>query len=816
MLLKELNLIGFGKFKNKNIVLKDGINLIYGENEAGKSTLHSFIDGMFYGFLKPNIKRTDYLPEYEKYNPWTNNRYAGIIRFKYNGKFYRIERNFTKGEENTKVLDETTGVDITKNIEAGSGRVLQPGIHFFGFNTRVFSNTIFIKQLGTKTDDKLAAEVTEKLINVTTTLDDNISVDKAISELKVRMGEIGTDRASTKPYAKNLRDIERLQEEKSNILSEKDAYQSYLEEKIRLNNNLEIEMRNLSRLREKLLKVEILEKARTLEEAKILSDEIANLNSKIDKLSSYANISMDQYKESINLSNAIDFIDKNIVQSKFELENIENRLQSMDNEGYNDIYGKKIEEISKDYNYYEELEEEKNTIFYNKEDNKIEFLKRDYKELKGKSSKYKVIQIFSIILAIIAFGATIIAIITKKYLPIGILFIVFGSIGGYYTNKVNNLKYIIEDISRKIEDIYNREKEKQSRIEEIEKLKKSLLEKYNTTGKMEFKKLLDRLQIEHYRQKEQIELYNELKIKREFLLDRIYEDEFNKKQNLITLEAIFTENNVRDIQEFNYSLDKRNMYEQYIRESEGKKEILRKVLGQHTIEDLIAELGNFYLDINNSIEDMDKNQIKYQIDRINENISDIKIALRGAEENLNILGKDMERLVVIEEEIERKIKYKEELENKYKSLEIAAQAIEELSRDIHSQFTPEINKKVSKIVEKITEGKYNNIKISESLNISVENPITREIIDINSLSGGTIDQLYFSLRFGIINSMVDNKLPLILDDCFIQYDDSRLKNIIEFLTDIGNERQVILFTCHNREKKALEDLGAKFNLINLK
>ncbi|MDU5082267.1 AAA family ATPase [uncultured Tissierella sp.] len=816
MLLKELNLIGFGKFKNENIVLKDGINLIYGENEAGKSTLHSFIDGMFYGFLKPNIKRTDYLPEYEKYNPWNNNRYAGIIRFKYNGKFYRIERNFTKGEENTKVLDETTGVDITKNIEAGSGRVLQPGIHFFGFNTRVFSNTIFIKQLGTKTDDKLAAEVTEKLINVTTTLDDNISVDKAISELKVRMGEIGTDRASTKPYAKNLRDIERLQEEKSNILSEKDAYQSYLEEKIRLNNNLEIEMRNLSRLREKLSKVEILEKARTLEEAKILSGEIANLNSKIDKLSSYANISMDQYKESINLSNAIDFIDKNIVQSKFELENIENRLGSMDNERYNDIYGKKIEEISKDYNYYEELEEEKNTIFYNKEDNKIEFLKRDYKELKGKSSKYRVIQIFSIILAIIAFGFAIIAIITKKYIPIGILFIVFGSIGGYYTNKVNNLKYIIEDISRKIEDIYNREKEKRSRIEEIEKLKKSLLEKYNTTGKMELKKLLDRLQIEYYRQKEQIELYNELKTKRGFLLDRIYEDEFNKKQNLITLEAIFTENNVRDIQEFNYSLDKRNMYEQYIRESEGKKEILRKVLGQDTIENLIAELGNFYLDINNGIEDMDKNQIKYQIDRINENISDIKIALRGAEENLNILGKNIERLIVIEEEIERKIKYKEELENKYKSLEIAAQAIEELSRDIHSQFTPAINKKVSKIVEKITEGKYNNIKISESLNISVENPITREIIDINSLSGGTIDQLYFSLRFGIINSMVDNKLPLILDDCFIQYDDSRLKNIIEFLTDIGNERQVILFTCHNREKKALEDLGAKFNLINLK
>lgn len=99
----------------------------------------------------------------------------------------------------------------------------------------------------------------------------------------------------------------------------------------------------------------------------------------------------------------------------------------------------------------------------------------------------------------------------------------------------------------------------------------------------------------------------------------------------------------------------------------------------------------------------------------------------------------MERLVVVEEELDRKIRYKEELENKYRSLEIAAETIEELSKDIHSQFTPGINKKVSKIVEKITGGKYNNIMISEDLNIVVENPITKEIIGINSLSGGTID-----------------------------------------------------------------------------
>ena len=50
MIIKELNLIGFGKFNNKIITLEDGINIIYGENEAGKSTIQNFIKIWLYGF----------------------------------------------------------------------------------------------------------------------------------------------------------------------------------------------------------------------------------------------------------------------------------------------------------------------------------------------------------------------------------------------------------------------------------------------------------------------------------------------------------------------------------------------------------------------------------------------------------------------------------------------------------------------------------------------------------------------------------------------------------------------------------------------
>ena len=93
--------------------------------------------------------------------------------------------------------------------------------------------------------------------------------------------------------------------------------------------------------------------------------------------------------------------------------------------------------------------------------------------------------------------------------------------------------------------------------------------------------------------------------------------------------------------------------------------------------------------------------------------------------------------------------------------------------------------------------------------------ISRENININSLSGGTIDQLYFALRFEIINSMSDSRLPLILDDCFIQYDDIRLENILRFIKDKSKERQIILFTCQKREMELLNKIDANYNLVAL-
>ena len=93
MRIDELNLISFGKFQDKHIKLKDGLNIIYGENEKGKSTVHGFIEGIFYGFLKPYVKRTLYRDEFEKYSPWNKQSYRGNMALNFKGEDYIIEAN---------------------------------------------------------------------------------------------------------------------------------------------------------------------------------------------------------------------------------------------------------------------------------------------------------------------------------------------------------------------------------------------------------------------------------------------------------------------------------------------------------------------------------------------------------------------------------------------------------------------------------------------------------------------------------------------------------------------------------------------------
>jgi uncharacterized protein YhaN len=142
--------------------------------------------------------------------------------------------------------------------------------------------------------------------------------------------------------------------------------------------------------------------------------------------------------------------------------------------------------------------------------------------------------------------------------------------------------------------------------------------------------------------------------------------------------------------------------------------------------------------------------------------------------------------------------------------------LEELSRSIHKEFAPQLNRNVGGVLSQITGDRYFDVRVSPNLEMNVIYPETGLEVPISSLSGGTIDQCYFALRVAIAEMVTKKRdFPLFLDDPFVQYDDVRLRGVLRVLASLAERHQIVLFSCHGREKMLSRELGLKFNLVNL-
>ena len=189
--LYKLQLSNFGKFHEKTIELREGINLIYGDNEAGKSTIHSFIRGMFFGIekLRGRASKDD---TYLKYQPWdTPGVYSGSMDFEVEGKTYRILRNFDKNTKNCSVLDLETGRELS--LQPDELRKL-----YGGLTEASYRNTISIEQLKARTDQELVEEIRNYITNLSLSKSNEVDVTKALSYLQDRRKEIEVQQISSK------------------------------------------------------------------------------------------------------------------------------------------------------------------------------------------------------------------------------------------------------------------------------------------------------------------------------------------------------------------------------------------------------------------------------------------------------------------------------------------------------------------------------------------------------------------------------------------------------------------------------------------
>ena len=178
MIIKSVNINSFGGIKNKKINFSKGLNIVYGENEAGKSTIQSFIKIWLYGFS--SYKGKDYkLNERIKYTPNDGDNISGELNVIHEDKEYIIRRTFgrTKKEDTSIIINSITGEEVQYiNKE-------EPGKYFFNINRSTFINTVFIGQLGVSVKKDKEEEILDKLSNSIGSEEGQVSVEVAFSKL---------------------------------------------------------------------------------------------------------------------------------------------------------------------------------------------------------------------------------------------------------------------------------------------------------------------------------------------------------------------------------------------------------------------------------------------------------------------------------------------------------------------------------------------------------------------------------------------------------------------------------------------------------
>ena len=168
----DLYISGFGKFHNTSVSFEDGINIVYGKNEAGKSTIHTFIRGMLFGIERQRGRaaRTD---TYSKYEPWENSgTYEGQLRLESDGIVYRIERSFQKNKKEFIIVNETLGKEV-EPTKAFMDELLG------GLSETVYNNTISISQLKSATEDGMISELKNYIANMNTSGNMALNITKA-------------------------------------------------------------------------------------------------------------------------------------------------------------------------------------------------------------------------------------------------------------------------------------------------------------------------------------------------------------------------------------------------------------------------------------------------------------------------------------------------------------------------------------------------------------------------------------------------------------------------------------------------------------
>lgn len=914
--ITRLELVGFGKFRERTIDLTSGLNLIEGPNEAGKSTIQSFITGMFYGFFQPGTKRRSYTPHRDKYRPWDQGSYRGVLVCKNEERSWRIERCFDKDNETVNVYDDQTGDDLTLDFPYNPvTRQPQVGEKLLGLSKTAFNNTANIAQMtcaSVSREADFSAEVNDKLLSVMKTADASLSLSAVIHELDSRIEQIGSPKKSKTPYGQACQLKKELEEELEESGKNQKDYQQLCTQIDRL-----AEQTAQLQKEKELLETQIRQSAakelggRYLK-AQNLRTRIERIEKEYEKYAIYQSVDLQEIDQTQKRMAAKAQINRTMEKYRRASQEVERRIQELNTlyrtlevseaseevlEQFESIYERYLTLGQMGQEIKEMMIRQRNIAFHRSRLNPMDEaklrediqtwrqLQQQKQEKENASHKVPMPAIVLLVLGVLLIlGGGLCAILKEELLAVGIGCATVGVLlvlsGGVFwmLRRKNTAAHALEKIESMQQDIL-----RAYQLSDEEQAKTAATALDTEQAVLQLEEMLGRIQVNNYKieqfEQQEQQIGQEIAAKQsvadnlreqicryltqltgreippeELAADKVpfksLRESVNQARRLrtemqrLTLQQQQTqqeEENCRmQIEQINRSIQQvvaaceaagakdaedlerckqgKRRWDEISMELKMQKELLAQTLGRYSFEEIEENIKNQRAVGEGDIS-ADRQQIHQQLQGVNEQLAELARQTaeleglrKGREESHRPIGQIQAQIADVEESCQN---FQFELD----ALQLAKQKLLSLSGQLHRDFAPQLNARISKALERITGSRYTRAVIDQTLGIRLEDRQTHQLVEVSALSNGMADLVYLVMRLELLELLCSQggervQVPIILDDSFTQLDDERTARLLGYLLEQPSV-QILLFSCHRRERAMLEQAKIPYHLVSL-
>ncbi|MBO4433720.1 MAG: AAA family ATPase [Clostridia bacterium] len=762
MIFKSIYISAFGALKNYTLDFSEGLQVIYGENEAGKTTITEFIKSMFYGTGRRAAGQV--MSVREKYTPLDGSPAGGRVYFEHSGKEFCLERIFRKSDATDKITLTETASGKSEAVPSDIGKSL------FGITMPAFERSVFIGNTPDFSfDEGAAGEINQKLTDTALTGEDGVSYGKILNRL---------DDARLKLISKSgktgslVADINRCNE----LIEQLGAADAAARKKQELNAGIEETQSRINEINKKAEKFQtLLEQERDIENAQKYK-EYLECKERLDVLTKRLTLPDGTVADEMFLKkfefafSKLAKLKEKAEEDREELKNLKIAAEAREGSTPEEIRAK-IEEEKEKFS--------KNENARSKAENSVLELKKQVeaaKEQTAAANRKKPVNIALLILGVICLltGAGLYFAIHSLPLTIALcgagalLFILSFIIRPRDKSALQNAQYNLtalqNELNAKQNELMMLGGEKNNIEAKIENLNISL--NFGVNEEHKIKETEERIENAEAQIKEEEE-----KVKKFF--------GFSEDADLYKLrsdsEALYGLAEEQKQTKLHLSFLSRDLGEISYEEARERLASLEK---QGNAADLTAakeEIKKL------AIQKTEAQTLKTQYE------TELKTGFRGIGD-----PEDLRREIA---------ELKENIAAKQAFYDAASAAFDVLSESLveaRSSFGSALENKTLENFKNLTGGAYAGINISSDFDIRTEKSGDFGMHDIEYLSRGTKDQVYLALRLAVASLITEKEpLPVILDDSLSQYDDKRFSLALEFLKNYAKDTQIALFTCHN-------------------